>query len=95
MLAALKILAGPLPKRILLLPSSEQGPFLIGSSPEANLRLSGSGIEDRHAVLLAEGDGHHRLVPVASKQRTWVDTIPPLAAQILRDGKLSYNDIIP
>ncbi len=85
MRAALKVLSGPLKERVLLLPS-DGTPFLLGRSLEASLTLAGPDVEDRHAVLIPEPDGH-RLVPVAGQLPVWVDDRPLEAARLLADGE--------
>ena len=65
--AALRVLAGSLQRRVLVLPDA--GEFVLGSSLEVQLTLPGDEVADRHALIRRDGRGHH-LVPLAAKHPT-------------------------
>ena len=81
--AVLKVTDGYLKDRILVLPSDRH--FLLGSSLEATLTLYGDNVEDRHCVLVPEGEAH-RLVPIARAHPTRIAGKRVKRATLLTDG---------
>ena len=67
--AALKVLSGPLLRRVLVLP--EGGELSLGSSLEAHLCLPGEDVAERHALIRRdEQGGRHLVVPVSARHPT-------------------------
>lgn len=65
--AALKVHAGSLQRRVLVLP--EAGELVLGSSLEAHVCLPGEDVADRHAMIRPDPRGH-QLVPVSARLPT-------------------------
>lgn len=86
--AALKVLSGPLLRRVLLLPDG--GELSLGSSLEAHLTLPGEDVADRHALIRRDEQGaRHLLVPVSTRYATLLG-----GKRLQRPAALRHGDLV-